>query len=237
MKIKNIFYAMAFCICLPAFTGCGENPSAKDNAPAKGDFDFGRYYNQDISRFLEDYGLDEDDLVITEAYNYESWELLPFLDTTATYRLLCAEDGTVAMAEVQLFTEKGIPESYEALARVREYFNSQENSQDLYELKINRGTVNMNTYQSAKELEAAVWDAAEHSEDERYKTAFSLRGVWNLEPDLQVDASYRLRLEDEQGLIDLVFYDRALPRAYTEEKPAPATAFIDDPMRMIDTAD
>lgn len=234
--MKAFLYTTVLCICLLICVGCGESSPDKE-APSKGAFHFSRYYNQNISKFLEDYGLVGEDMAITEAYNYESRTPLPFLDTAATYRLLCREDGTVAMAEIQLLTEKGIPESFAELERVREYFNNQEDSQDLYELEINRDTVNMNTYQSAEELEAAIWEAAEHSEDERYKTAFSLRGIWNLEPDLQVDASYRLRLEDGQGLINLVFYNRELPRTYTEEKPAPATAFPDDPMRMMDPAD
>ncbi len=235
-KMKVFLYTAVLCFCLLICVGCGDN-SPDSDAPSKGDLQFSRYYNQNISKFLEDYGLDADDMVITEARNYESRNPLPFLDTTATYRLLCGEDDTIAMAEIQLLTDKGIPESFAELEHVRAYFNNQDHSQDLYELEINRGTVNMNTYQSAEELEAAILDAAEHSEDERFKTVFSLRGIWNLEPNLQVDASYRLRLEDKQGLMELVFYSRELPRTYTEEKPAPATAFPDDPMQMEDPAD
>ena len=63
--MKVFLYTAVLCFCLLICVGCGDN-SPDSDAPSKGDLQFSRYYNQNISKFLEDYGLDADDMVITD---------------------------------------------------------------------------------------------------------------------------------------------------------------------------
>ena len=226
MMIRTGFIVTIICL-LAIHTGCGRETADRDGNVETEEFDFTRYENQERAAFSAAYGLKEQDFSEEGPGNYRIRKELPFLDTMASYRLVCDEEDRIVMISVSIQLEDGRKDSFDWIQRLRDSFNGLADVEYLYDQEEYQGTRNINTYKTAEELETAILQVKEEPETEREKHFFTLRGVWNRKDGVQVDMQYTFRLEDEKAGIELRFCNSDSPLAVSfdqlvEEEPDPA---------------
>lgn len=209
-------------ICLLGIQlGCGIGPAAQTAGGQTGEFDFAQYDNQEMTVFLEAYGLVEDDYSAEGIGNYQITKELPFGDTMAFYRLICDEEGRIAMITVFFQNEGGLNADFNSIQKLCDSYNGQEGVSYMYDLEEYQGVPNINSYKTAEELEVAIRQTKEAPQTERDQYFFSLKGIWNGKDSVQTVMQYTFRMEDEASGIELQFCNSESPLAVSFDHTAP----------------
>lgn len=193
-----LIFQILLCICL--IQGCSLDRANEDlgihvdktDASTSGEFDFNRYYNQNMHFLFTDLNLTDEDFSILDGNNYMSNYMLAFEEVEGFYRLSCDSEDNLKTIDILVPFDK-IEEGYQIVNELRNKYDSQKNSNYLSDEMFAS-----NSLDHYKTYESFVNDMKNSKEE-----VFSSHGVWNLEDSVQVQLDITIFKESKNGKISI----------------------------------